>query len=132
MYISYLIFETLFLEMDIIYNSCFTYFCFEFFCSYDSQWSRANLTPMRLRENVTASLTTLMFGKSFLWNYDYKDPEEWIDWMSCDMIDCDHYFIELAAEYLNRRILIYPLFENEVNYAKNHYTYLIEFLNRLD
>ena len=80
---------------------------------------------MKLRENVTASLTTLMFGKSFQWDYDYKDPEEWIRWMGSDTIDCDHYFIELAAEYLNRRILIYPLFENEVNYAKNHYTYLI-------
>ena len=55
-----------------------------------------------------------MFGKSFRWDYDYKDPEEWINWMSSDKIDCDHYFIELAAEYLNRRILIYPLFENEV------------------
>ena len=66
-----------------------------------------------------------MFGKSFQWDYDYKDPEEWIRWMGSDTIDCDHYFIELAAEYLNRRILIYPLFENEVNYDKNHYTYLI-------
>ena len=75
---------------------------------------------MRLRENVTASLTTLMFGKSFVWDYDYKDPEDWIVWMGGDMIDCDHYFIELAAEYLNRRILIYPLFENEVKNTKNH------------
>ena len=55
-----------------------------------------------------------MFGKSFRWDYDYKDPEEWIDWMSGDTIDCDHYFMELTAEYLNRRILIYPLFETEV------------------
>ena len=55
-----------------------------------------------------------MFGKSFRWDYDYKDPLEWIDWMSGDEIDADHYFIELTAEFLNRRILIYPLFETEV------------------
>ena len=69
---------------------------------------------MKLRESVTASLTTWMFGKSFRWDYDYKDPLEWIDWMSEDFIYADHYFIELTAEFLNRRILIYPLFEDEV------------------
>ena len=69
---------------------------------------------MKLREFVTASLTRLMFAKSFEFDRQTQEPDKWIANMSEDFTYADHYFIELCAEFLNRRIIIYPLFEEEV------------------
>ena len=86
---------------------------------YDRKWKNAKLNISSLREQVTASLLNLMFTSDFNFHSDFKvngedeTPEQWILRMSKDREYVDHYYIELCSEFLNRRIIIYPLWPEE-------------------
>ena len=41
-------------------------------------------------------------------------PEDWVKKYSQDKQYVDHYFVDITATFLNRRIVIYPVFEDEV------------------
>ena len=85
--------------------------------TYDSVWKRAKLTVLQLRERVTASLLNLMFRTpNFEKQWDKnaaKTPESWIQIQSTDGEYVDHYFIELWTKFLNRRIIIHPVHEEQ-------------------
>ena len=67
-----------------------------------------------LREKVTALLIPLFSGSGFEWDEEGMGPkEDWIVDMAKSKKYVDHYFLELISEFLNRQIVIYPLFDNE-------------------
>ena len=81
---------------------------------YDPGWKSAKLTITVLREKVTALLIPLISGSGFEWDEAGMGPKEnWIVDMAKSKKYVDHYFIELISEFLNRQIVIYPLFDNE-------------------
>ena len=63
-----------------------------------------------------------MYGEKFQWDPSAQDPHEWIIHMSKMSTYVDHYFIDLTAKFLNRRIIIYPLFEIEVRVDTSKYS----------
>jgi hypothetical protein len=70
-----------------------------------------------LRETIAKTLPKLMFSKSHGWdNQAARTPKAWVKKYSKNKQYVDHYFVELTAEYLKRKIVIYPVFEEEVTH----------------
>ena len=68
-----------------------------------------------LRVIVASSLPNQMFCRKQGWDETAAStPEEWVDKYARDKQFVDHYFVELMAEYLKRKIVIYPVFKEEV------------------
>ena len=85
------------------------------FFRYDTIWKDKKMTHKVLRETVAKSLPNLMFSKSHGWdNQAAPTPEAWVKMYSKDKQYVDHYFVELMAEYLQRKLVIYPVFEEQV------------------
>merc|ERR1712018_455756 len=82
---------------------------------YDSQLRNQRFDVTILREEITDYLIDVIISGQHQWISDPQDgsPEEWMEKFSEDGQDIDNYFAYLCALKLNRKIIIYPLFESE-------------------
>ena len=68
-----------------------------------------------LRVIVASSLPNQMFSKKHGWDETIAStPDAWVEKYSRDKQFVDHYFVELTAEYLRRKLVLYPVFREEV------------------
>ena len=101
---------------------------------YDSFWKNVELNHRDLRKNIVKSVHRMIKNNNFVWHNDPLLPgegtvEEWEEYMLKNRSFADHIFMQLAAEYFERRIILFPVFpEDGESFAKSNYTLSVIFL----
>ena len=79
------------------------------FYRYHAVNEYSNLNHIELRESVISQLP--MIAKNYNWNWNYISPQlnmqQWMIEMNQDGYELDHIFLQLAAEVLHTRIILY-------------------------
>ena len=85
---------------------------------YDPFWKNVEYNHFDLRKNIVKSVHRMIRNNNFVWHDDPLLPgegtvEEWEEYMLGNHIFVDHIFMQLAAEYFERRIILFPVFPED-------------------